>query len=88
MSRYRDPQPQVSKNYLHTYKLNQVFNLENSIFPAYFLVWRTRLKSAIEAMSILRFNPYPVQLISLNFQPLEFVCRYRDPQPQVVENYT
>ena len=30
---------------------------------------------------------YPVKLIYLNFQPLEVVSRYRDPQPQVVENY-
>ena len=29
-----------------------------------------------------------LQIIYLNFQPLEVVCRYRDPQPQVVENYT
>ena len=33
-------------------------------------------------------NPYPAKLINLNFQPLEFVSRYRDPQPQVVENYS
>ena len=26
-------------------------------------------------------------LIYLNFQPLEAVSRYRDPQPQVIENY-
>ena len=26
--------------------------------------------------------------IDLNFQPLEVVSRYRDPQPQVVENYS
>ena len=24
----------------------------------------------------------------LNFQPLDVVSRYRDPQPQVVENYS
>ena len=33
-------------------------------------------------------NPYPAKLIHLNFQPLEVVSRYRDPQPQVVENYS
>ena len=32
------------------------------------------------------FNPYPVYL--LQFQPLEVVSRYRDPQPQVAENYS
>ena len=33
-------------------------------------------------------NPYPAKYIYLNFQPLEVVFRYRDPQPQVVENYS
>ena len=33
-------------------------------------------------------TPYPAKLIYLNFQPLEVVSRYRDPQLQVVENYT
>ena len=33
-------------------------------------------------------NPYPANLIYLNFQPLKVVSRYRDPQPQVVENYS
>ena len=37
---------------------------------------------------ILTFNPYPAELIYLNFQPLEIVSRCRDPQPQVVENYS
>ena len=32
--------------------------------------------------------PYPAKLIYLNFQPLEVVSRYRDTQPQVVENYS
>ena len=32
-------------------------------------------------------NPHPAKLIYLNFQPLEVVTRYRDPQTQVVENY-
>ena len=32
-------------------------------------------------------NPFPAKVIYLNFQPLEVVSRYRDPQPQVVENY-
>ena len=33
-------------------------------------------------------NPYPVKLNNLNFQPLEVVCRYRDPQLQAAENYS
>ena len=30
----------------------------------------------------------PAKLSDLNFQPLEVVSRYRDSQPQVVENYS
>ena len=37
--------------------------------------------------NITAFNPYPVKLNHLNFQPLEVVSRYRDPQLQVAENY-
>ena len=33
-------------------------------------------------------NPYPAKVIYLNFQPLDVVSRYRDPQLQVVENYS
>ena len=32
--------------------------------------------------------PYPAESIYLNFQPLEVASRCRDPQPQVVENYS
>ena len=34
------------------------------------------------------FNPSPAKLIYLNFQPLEVVSRYCDPQLQVGENYS
>ena len=39
---------------------------------------------------IIIFEPlsYPAKLIYFNFQPLEVVSRYRDPQPQVLENYS
>ena len=33
-------------------------------------------------------NSYPAKLINFIFQQLEVVSRYRDPQPQVVENYS
>ena len=36
--------------------------------------------------SYIQFNPYTARVIYLNFQPLEVVSRYRDPQPQVAEN--
>ena len=32
------------------------------------------------------FNPYPAKLIYLNFQPLEVVSHYLDPQSEVIEN--
>ena len=32
-------------------------------------------------------NPYPAKVNNFNFQPLEVVSRYRDPQLQVAENY-
>ena len=37
---------------------------------------------------ILIFNPDPAKLIYLNFHALEVVSRYRDLQPQVLENYS
>ena len=38
-------------------------------------------------MSVL-FTFYSAKLIYWHFQPLQVVSRYRDPQPEVVENYT
>ena len=32
------------------------------------------------------FNPKSTELFNLNFQPLEVVSRYRDPQLQVTKN--
>ena len=37
---------------------------------------------------VVQINPYPAQLIYLNFHLLEVVSRYRDPQLQVGENYS
>ena len=45
------------------------------------IVWEIDEKPAAQV------NPYPAKLIHLNFQPFEVVSRYRDTQPQVVENY-
>ena len=33
-------------------------------------------------------NPHSAKVIYLNFHPLEVVSRYRDPQLEVVENYS
>ena len=48
-----------------------------------FYWWKMDTGTKIERVD---FNPYP-KLNYLNFQPLEVVSRYRDLQPQVVENY-
>ena len=48
-------------------------------FYVAWLLVKLRLKTAI--------NLYPAKLISLNFQPLEVVFRYRDPQIQGTENH-
>ena len=34
------------------------------------------------------YSPYPAKLIYLNDQPLEVASRYRDPQHQVLVNYS
>ena len=39
-------------------------------------------------INIDKYFPHPANLIYLNFQPLDVVSRYRDPQPQVDENYS
>ena len=36
----------------------------------------------------LTLNPLTAKLINLNFHPLEVVSRWRDPQPQLSENYS
>ena len=36
---------------------------------------------------IMVIDSQSAKLYNLNFQPLEEVFRYRDPQPQVVEHY-
>ena len=37
---------------------------------------------------IYGLTPHPDKFIYFNFQPLEVVSRYRDLQPQVIENYS
>ena len=38
--------------------------------------------------AFMRVNPYPAKVIYLNYQLLEVVSRYRDPQHQVVAKYS
>ena len=58
--------------------------------PTIFTQWimTTRLLWFFDSYTQLLsfFNLYPANLV--NFQPLEVVSRYRDPQPQVAENYS
>ena len=55
----------------------------------YFIpAWNFTFKQyMVNALYLSLINPYPAKLNNLNFQPLEFVSRYRDPQLQVAENY-
>ena len=39
-------------------------------------------------LDVLTHNPLPAKLFNLNFHPLEVVCRWRDSQLQVSENYS
>ena len=53
-------------------------------------MWRQKtLESDVKGWSMhWKVNPYPAKSIYLNFQPLEVVSCYRDPQLQVAENYS
>ena len=46
----------------------------------------TSIDEYLPELTIKGITPYPAKLINCNFQPLEVVSRYRDPQPQVSEN--
>ena len=48
----------------------------------------TLVHRLVLAVIVVDINPSPAKAIYLNFQPLEVVSRYRDPQPQVVKNYS
>ena len=49
---------------------------------------RQRLLGAPSEAGMRHCNPYSAKINNLNFQPLEVVSRYRDPQLQVAENYS
>ena len=46
-----------------------------------------RVLTSQDHSSVLCFKHNPAKLNNLNFQPLEVVSRYRDPQLQGAENY-
>ena len=46
------------------------------------------IDSSLEAFIEEVINPYPAKLIYSNVQPLKVVSRHREPQPQVVANYS
>ena len=43
------------------------------------------LANIVKMLTQCWLNLYPAKLSYSNYQPLENVSRYRDPQPQVVE---
>ena len=46
------------------------------------------LGSGYKVVNFVCINSYPAELIYLDFQPLEVVFRYRDPQIQVAKTYS
>ena len=62
-----------------------IFNMFRSWYLCANKNWK---KTNIIGTDGSRVNPYPANLIYLNFQPLEVVSRYRNPQLQVDENYS
>ena len=61
----------------YTHLILLVHNINNEV-----------VKLIYKPQRCLYVNPYPATFIYLHFQPLEVVSRYRDPQPQVIENYS
>ena len=58
-------------------------------YPEKIDIWEDILYVSVGAQPRKRsinINPCHAKFIYLNFQPIEVVSRYRDPQPQVVEN--
>ena len=49
--------------------------------------YNLKIKNA-NVVFINNLNLHLVKLIYLNFHPFEIVSRHRDPQPEVVENYS
>ena len=63
-----------------------VFAMEAKLghgISSHFLCARSHTRATTRSI-----DHYSAKLINLNFQPLEVVSRYSDPQPQVVENYS
>ena len=62
---------------LHGFKDVYVWGIEESLGLKGLALWVKKW-----------FNLYLAKLMYLNFQPLEVVSRHRDPQHQLVENYS
>ena len=69
-----------SKTYLTQIYANLIDGMPYSLFLL--RLYNTQLYST------QFFNPLIAKLFNLNFQPLEVVSRWRDPQLQVSENYS
>ena len=82
VSRYHDLQLQVGDKYSYLFSLRTT-NFKYLCLKTHFilndsdLIWKWK-----------GFNPFTAKLFNLNFHPLEVVSRWRDPQPQVSENYS
>ena len=73
---------------LVSFKNIYVYNYNN--LPECIQIVRFSVQHSVQHIHISCFfiTPYPAKLIYLNFQPLEVVFRYSNPQPQVVESYS
>ena len=65
--------------------MSEIFNWN---FLSSYEIWVQKDISVSGFQTLFPFNPYSSELIYLNFQTLEVVSRYRDPQLQVTENYS
>ena len=70
---------------IHLSHLAMLFGWSNNGMSNFRIIKIIVLSSQLVMLS---FNAYPAKLIYLNSHPLEVVSRYRDTQPQVVDNYS
>ena len=87
--------PNITPTHVQNRPLLNLFLMSPILFTNYFVLKFIVLGCRPSSQNILNLlaysyscwkwcvNPYPVQLIYLNFQALEIVSRYRDPQSQV-----
>ena len=86
--------------YIHTHEAGSKWPAEGlwvKLGSAFESIWVNSLETIFNPSSAVvdfgdprteRLNPLTAKLFNLNFYPLEAVSRWRDPQLQVLENYS